>query len=514
MAFASVQDKLRPPAALQPRAALGKTFKSNQPDVEVLGVLVRDVPTTMDAYSRLKGKNDWCSLQLVVLGTSGPGFSSVPYTSTKRKDEREVNPQPLYDTVPHSEPHAGLTRFYTYEKGRSNKDKGRRVETMTGAEPGTESACATAVLPAGVCISSFLREDAMTGDFFVEGGVEAKAECLDNGVLVANSLVRAVVAASNVDQAQKGMLLKIKKVKPVGCVSDAALAVACAAEGTFPRDENAYAALQDSVRIEFPAVARSVYAGNVKFFAPTLSARTFAEADEAAGRLVLVDADAPHGEIHVPAAVALAGTGAATLSRAAKIASLAVSQKALGAVVRTHRVDDVMLDSGPACTCVALSIDVGKLLGLAALTDASDWPSSGSLKMIHVGTDAEASPGSARPPRVLWTQPANQFWHDQNGFEVPRSLIFELELDTRMLEAPLVQSTDRFLADNAGGFFLPLRVYHCDPTLELERVPEELDVGDSVARLISLQLRPENRGQQAGRRRKRKALHDDEHDLW
>lgn len=495
MSFAEVQDSLRPPAPLHASSMLGRTFKHNQPDVEVVGILVRDVPTRMDAYSRLKGKNDWCSLQLVILGTSGPGFSSVPYTSTKRKDEREVNPQPLYDVVPHSEPYAGLTRLYTYEKGRSNKDKGRRVELMQGVDPGAEQVCASAVLPAGITVSAFLREDSMNGDFFLD----SEFNYTEEGILPANTLVRAVVSAANVDQAQKGMLLKIKKIKPTG-LQDADLAMAFVANSSFPASETDCERLHSDIKTEFPAIARSVYGGNVKFFAPALSSRAFADPDEATGVVVLVD-PVSSVEITVPAPVALETTGACNLSRAAKIMSIAVSQKAMTVIARTNRVDDVIMDSKPCYTAIAASIDVGRLLGTTNIVDQQDFADSDQLKMMFIAADPGDSPGSGHPARVIWFQPENQMFVNRDGYDIPKHVVYELELDSRSLEQPAMAETERFLADNVGGLFLPLRMYEKDINTDLASAVDELD-GD-VPKLIALQIRPEKRGHATGRKRKR-----------
>lgn len=506
-----MQDKLKAPVCVQPSSLLGKTFKQSQPDVEILAVITKDTPTSMDAYNRMKGKNDWCSLQLVVLGTSGPGFSSVPYTSTKRKDEREVNPQPLYDIVPHSESYAGMTRLYTYEKGRSNKDKGKRVDVMQDLAS-CEMVAATGILPSGLCISSFIREDAMTSDFFA---LEMCDETmLDNDVLQANTLVRAVVATANIDQAQKGMLIKIKRIKAVSPMTDSCIAAAFASKNAFPVDPDAFDNLQSSTKSNFPALSRAVYSGNIKYFHPKLSTRSFAVADEAEKALIIVDPSDNENEISIPAHIALAGTGAATLSRAAKIVSIGLSQNAVQILVRTQRIDDVTLNNGPANCGVLLYVNPGKLIGVEQILDFSVWPHNERMHMWHPVTDNGATPSSAKSSKILWTQPNHSIWVQENGMDISKQLVFEVDLEETHLEAPKFESTDLFLADNAGGAFMPLRIYISDSSMTLEDTKTAIDEGDDQVRmLISLQLRPHNRGTGGGKKRKRAEIVLDEMDF-
>ena len=57
----------------------------NQPNVEALVVLLRDMPLTKGAFDA--ARNDWVSMQVCVLAVGPPGFSSVPYAASKGKDK-------------------------------------------------------------------------------------------------------------------------------------------------------------------------------------------------------------------------------------------------------------------------------------------------------------------------------------------------------------------------------------------------------------------------------------------
>ena len=104
--------------------ALGKNICVNQPDVEVLALVLKRVPCTQEGFELAKSpEKDWVHLQFCVFGTGPPGFSSAPYLSTKKKGEKDKDTQPLYESSTKG------TVFYTFDKGRTGKDR--------GPEPGT-----------------------------------------------------------------------------------------------------------------------------------------------------------------------------------------------------------------------------------------------------------------------------------------------------------------------------------------------------------------------------------------
>ena len=95
---------------------------------------------------------EWVSMSFCVLNVGPPGFSNVPYTNRKKKGEKETNPLMLYDIVD------GNTCFHSFEKGKTNKDKGPRVsqfkETVQVDDVDTEvMRDATTVLESGVMLS-------------------------------------------------------------------------------------------------------------------------------------------------------------------------------------------------------------------------------------------------------------------------------------------------------------------------------------------------------------------------
>jgi len=97
---------------------LGKNISLFQPDVEVLAMTLKDMPLSSEQFGVMSNGREWVSMSFCVLNVGPPGFSNVPYTNGKKKGEKETNPLMLYDIVD------GNTCFHSFEKGKTNKDKG------------------------------------------------------------------------------------------------------------------------------------------------------------------------------------------------------------------------------------------------------------------------------------------------------------------------------------------------------------------------------------------------------
>ena len=201
--FGDVQASLAP---LRAEGQLGSNIVRRQPDVEVMCMLLNDLPLTVPAFDAMRKSNDWISMAVGVVAAGPPGFSSVPYSSSKKPGEKDVEQSRLY-TVSES----GKTVFSTFEKMKNNKDRGKRVEVMDVLTGDGEKRAvnATAVLTPGVCLSTYIREDFYTGGsaFYVrEEGDEAE-------MLPAGTLIYMAMGTKNAEQAIKGQLLKFKKIK-------------------------------------------------------------------------------------------------------------------------------------------------------------------------------------------------------------------------------------------------------------------------------------------------------------
>ena len=234
-------------------ARIGSVISKTQPDVEVLALCLEDVPHTVQDFHAKRGARDYLILKFLLVGVGPPGFAKVPYLSKKRKGEKENAAKALYETAGLC--FEGKVRMHAFEKGPTNKDKGERVEGegMTG------------VLCPGLCLAFFIREE-----MYEVGKIFA------NSAMLRNSQVCLQIASSNIDSANKGYLLKLKKIKqldrPFGLDSFLKL---------MPNSEMQYEALINVTRETYPALRGSLDSNtDSKFFVvEQLGAQAFADVE-------------------------------------------------------------------------------------------------------------------------------------------------------------------------------------------------------------------------------------------
>ena len=166
----------------------GSYISKVQPDVEVLAIAVTDVPSTQAEFDAKRGARDFIICKFLILGIGPPGFGKVPYKhkhKAKKGASDEEQGKSLYESIESS-----LVKFYAYEKGDTNKDKGVRCDDCFG------------VLCPGLCLTFFLREEMFQASKVISEKAISKMEfvCLQ-------------VASSNVTGATAGYLLKLKKIR-------------------------------------------------------------------------------------------------------------------------------------------------------------------------------------------------------------------------------------------------------------------------------------------------------------
>ena len=185
--FSDAQCKLSP-SGISGNTLPAKNISFNQPDVEMLCMTIRDFPLTKTGFDSLRGDKEWVQLQLCVMRVGPPGFSAVPYTASSKKPDS--NTKKLYD----EDTSTGATRFYTFEKGRTNKDKGpRTISYSSGVEGESEVAMLPVVVESGVCFNNFVREDGFGDKSFI------LPTSIAGDVLPAGSLVYVQVSSANVE---------------------------------------------------------------------------------------------------------------------------------------------------------------------------------------------------------------------------------------------------------------------------------------------------------------------------
>ena len=450
---------------------LGRNIAHNQPDVEVLAVLTKSLPTTLDAFDHARGDKDWLSMAVVIVEVGPPGFSSVPYTASKKK-ESIADLKALYVRE------QGLTTFYPFAKGKTNKDKGERVEWTQVNDTDTE---VSATLKPGLQLSSFLRAETFSeGKFFVS----VPEGC---STLPAGSFVYLQVASQNIDQALKGMLIKVKRVLPapemkLHCRESLGdILKKKAAEGFPSSMEEA-----DQCTVNGQITISKCCAGSpLRVVATSTKREGFATFDTDKDVFVLVECHPDFDEIELSKSEALAVTGCAHVDRAGVMLNVAISAQALTLLLFHHPSSAAVAGSEASTVAVFAALHVETLLSLDNLMTG--------IATGHVGS----------PDFMLATASEGVAWHACNlPITTPqgkRGILFALGRSARYLSSPWNSQTYASLSDGAPGEFLPLSIFMTPlgitaPTLEvLAQEPTDASV-DHCKRLLTLQLRTRTHG--------------------
>ena len=98
--------------------SVGSEITRRNPDVEIMAMTLNDTPLSLDGFNSLEGGRGWYSMKFMVLMVSGPGFSSVPYTASKKGGEKEVGKK-LYEMT-----EDGKTRFLVIRRAKQTRTEG------------------------------------------------------------------------------------------------------------------------------------------------------------------------------------------------------------------------------------------------------------------------------------------------------------------------------------------------------------------------------------------------------
>ena len=156
----------------------GTHIARNQPDVEVCAMALANVPSTKAEFDAARGSREFVIAKFVVLALGPPGFGKVPYNSKRSVGQKEEAGKPLYESTDD-----GRVRLFSFEKGKTNKDKGERVESEESG----------GFLEPGLVLSFFLREEfwdppkilpAASGDEAVAAGTVVAMQVSSSNVLL------------------------------------------------------------------------------------------------------------------------------------------------------------------------------------------------------------------------------------------------------------------------------------------------------------------------------------------
>jgi hypothetical protein len=327
----------------------GSYISKVQPDVEVLAIAVTDVPSTQAEFDAKRGARDFIICKFLILGIGPPGFGKVPYKhkhKAKKGASDEEQGKSLYESIESS-----LVKFYAYEKGDTNKDKGVRCDDCFG------------VLCPGLCLTFFLREEMFQASKVISEKAISKTEfvCLQ-------------VASSNVTGATAGYLLKLKKIRYIPPPDDLMHALS-----NMPRTEDAYEALMEQYRSAYPTMKGGISDKlDVKYCVVSSMGRDVFASYDAEDGFVICNAAINNkegftDEIVVHESLVLSRFDTECVHTALRILNIALSLDAVSLVLQTAPETTVALnDDRPTApnTALCLLCDYNKLLFLDALKHA------------------------------------------------------------------------------------------------------------------------------------------------
>lgn len=407
---------------------VGNNISSKQADVEVLAVLTKALPTTMTAFDEARGEREFYSMQAMILKVGVPGFSSVPYIANSKGKEKQIA-KPLYSKGENNE-----TLFFSFEKGKTNKDKGERCESYKVDD--VDTSCKVSLRP-GCCLSNFLRSDCFEkGKFFVEGTAGELEKATENGLLTTGKLVYIQLSSQNVEQAKKGYMLKMRKLKIAKDAEQILL------DESLPKSQKDFEAMMQSMQLQ-KAIEKQVYAGHSYTVAMKFSNDSFLNYDEDLKRFVICRNDEEHPEIEVKSEVMQMACASQDNDKMMRIASLAASTGQMSALVRCSQVGDVDVQGQAADSALLLYIDTERMLHLENLQ--SYVLQQGMPSHFEVVEDKEY---------IYWCDRENlvKLQHDE------QNVVFCVSKEKKCVDAPEPTCT-QIISEGEQGHYYDLYIY-------------------------------------------------------
>ena len=243
---------------------------------------------------------------------------------------------------------------YPFEKGKTNKDKGKRVEIMSiDNDDGDQiEVPACAQLCPGLTLTNFLREDSFSRDskFFQERP--------EKSVLPAGTMIFLQISSQNIEQAQKGCLFKFRKMMPARNVDSLLYSVSLK---RLPSNIMQYDEFNKSMS-ELPPIKKQTFSGAAKFFSLNPPSTSFAVLEEDKDRFIVVQDNDKINDIEIGIDLVNRACGSNESKHSHKILSIALSIGAVSMFVTSSNQGGVVLKSDCAATALWIYIDFRKFL--------------------------------------------------------------------------------------------------------------------------------------------------------
>ena len=537
-----------------PTMRIGTNIVARNPDVEIVALVLKDVPVTPESFRELAKDNDWYRFPFMVLQVGPPGFSTVPYTSTKKKGEKDENGQALYESVSSSKTNVNYsTMFHTFEKGKTNKDRGKRVSLVSvdndkngngnngngnngngnngngnngngnngnGNGEDNDSLQNVAVsMQAGQCMAHFLRSDDFGGRFFVDG-----VETLNKmRVVPAYSVVYFQVSSANVEQAKNGRILKFKRMKVVPSQKEVNEVLASTIPN-LPINTDEFRTVNTCSTVKNWALRENMEKANLCLTANKVGKNAFVTDDEPAVLVQMADGgDSTNGNCgEAINAVVDENCIKNVLPNASrrdclKFLNIAIAAGAVKALMRSNMQGDVVMDcsgEGFVFKVVAFVVDVNQMLDFNGLQDIGPLESvwgkvndNDDLVPNNASTCATYGTAFTREGTLtmlrgmqgdfLWSNDAMTIFSDGKKHRV----VFRLpSLEPSVGQTELPESLT-FVDKGCSGPFHEVQVLVVEANkfkVAVETAKTAKDNGMDLSKLgahcMSLELRPANRG--------------------
>jgi len=381
----------------------GKTLSPRQPDVELLVVTLNDVPLSAEKFSEMSAGRDWVTITFCVLAVGPPGFSNVPFTYPGGKKGGKVDTKVLYEVT-----EDGNTRFYPFDKGATNKDRGQRVSEMTvaGSEVPVD---ATTVIENGTCFSFFMRQEGM--ELFKTEPVKADARkagdaksasgddalpVKDPDMLPTKSLMALVLSSNNIVQTATGRGLKLRKGKLVqpSCLLGVFTGV--------PQSEELVDAVQARSRMQ-ASIASIVAKDGVKVFGCIPDSLAHATTDSDSDHLVMCNIAPNLSEVFFTWEQ-LGKVFSVDRDRSLRLINVALAMKA----VRLLLMFDERPTSDPSRhthSVAALVVDWNCMFLMHSVNGLVEWPCAPESWEVPCSDEAIIQCNVTANGTVLWTCP-------------------------------------------------------------------------------------------------------------
>lgn len=466
----SVSALLEPVSNAKP--IVGSNITMRNPDVEVLAMVLTETPLTMDGYRQLDNGRGWFNMKYMVLSVGPPGFSSVPYTHNKKKGEKEVG-RKLYELT-----EDGSTRFFSYQPGKTNKDRGERAALYTGDDQ--QECDVTAVLMPGMCLTHFSRSDNYEDGKYIDA-----VNCGDT--LPAYSVVWMQLSSSNCEQASKGRLLKVRKIKVPSDPIDWQQYISDL-PGTAARFREV-----NSVDSNFSIRENIDSRNNAVFHQFPVSKTAFCTHEE---DQILLCESRDDMDIALVNKQACAGfLPNATEAQRVKFINVAVATGSVTVLVRSTKQDDnfVMDTSSDKYTdkVIGMHIDLNVMFGLDCLATVDLENLDESLSVV--ACEKPLNIESRADQNILVWSKMDTWGSLTNAIKPANAMAFSLVTTPSISDnQDALPTTSTFLDRNASGIYHKLRV-HMLGNDDMSDFADKIAVEENTQCLMTLEMRVPNR---------------------